>query len=243
MCGRIVLTHKVEEIYKRYDVTVPDSSWDIPLEEDNKLYSSDNIKPSYNIAPGMNLLCAFIKDGVHDIRYMKWGLVPFWSKDLNMGYKTFNARSETIHRKPTFRSAFRKQRCLIPITGFYEWKRSEDRKTKQPYFFKHKDDEILSLAGIWERWNGDGETNLFTCSIVTTTPNDLMSPIHDRMPVILSREDEYLWLSNESDKDSLKELMIPYKSDDLACYPVSTLCNSTKIDVPECIEEIPEPIL
>ncbi len=235
MPGRLVLTHKIDEIHRRFKVELPSVFWDIPGQTDDEKILSDSIVPRYNITPTQNLLCVTGDEGLRETRFMKWGLVPFWAKDVNIGNKMINARSETVSSKPAFRNSFKRKRCIIPITGFYEWKNS-GYGAKQPYYFKKKDDSIISFAGLWESWTGDGKNHLYTCSIVTTEPNKLIGEIHHRMGLILPEKGVNIWLSQNSNRDDLKELMKPYEANDLECYPVSKLCNSPENDNVECIE-------
>ncbi|MEZ4813381.1 MAG: SOS response-associated peptidase [Caldisericia bacterium] len=234
MPGRLVLTYKIDEIYEHFKVELLATSWDIPGQTDDEKISSDSIVPRYNISPSQNLLCVVGDEGSREIRFMKWGLVPFWAKDVNIGNKMINARSETVSSKPAFRNSFKRKRCIIPITGFYEWKNT-GYGAKRPYYFKKKDDSLISFAGLWESWTGDGKNHLYTCTIMTTEPNKLIGEIHDRMGLILPEGREDVWLAQESSKDVLKELMKPYEMGDIECFPVSTFCNSPENDSPECI--------
>jgi len=139
---------------------------------------------------------------------MKWGLVPSWATDSSIGYKTFNARAETVDTKPAFRASFAKRRCLIPVSGFYEWKR-EGKKKSQPFLISMKSGELFALAGLWDSWKSPDGIELKSCTIITTTPNEMMKPIHDRMPVILSQTNESEWLSQSATRSTLKSLLVP----------------------------------
>src|SRR4051812_25091034 len=175
MCGRFTLTPTFEEIIDRFDIQA--------------FIEQENYEPSFNIAPSQAVL-AVINDGTSNrMGFLKWGLVPPWAKDTSIGYKMINARAETISEKPSFRKPFQKKRCLVIADSFYEWKRHED-KTKTPMRIKLKSDELFAMAGIWEGWRSPDGKILYTCSVITTGPNQLMKDIHDRMPVILKREDE-----------------------------------------------------
>ena len=224
MCGRFTLTATFEEIIDRFDI----QSF---LEEE--LYS-----PSYNIAPSQSVL-AVINDGrVNRMGYLKWGFIPPWAKDLSIGNKMINARAETISEKPSFRNAFKKKRCIVIADSFYEWKRHED-KTKTPMRIKLKSNELFAMAGIWEGWKSPDGKTLYTCSVITTVPNDLMKDIHDRMPVILKREDEKIWLDPEiSDTTRLKPLLVPFDENEMETYEVSSLVNSPKNNSIELIQKI-----
>lgn len=198
MCGRITLTHKLEEIYKRFKVDLHD--------EYDEIYQAEMSKPRYNIAPSQHIACI---TSDRRLEYMKWGLVPSWATDSSIGYKTFNARAETVDTKPTFRASFAKRRCLIPVSGFYEWKR-EGKKKSQPFLISMKSGEPFALAGLWDSWKSPDGVELKSCTIITTTPNEMMKPIHDRMPVILSQTNESEWLSQSATRSALKSLLVPF---------------------------------
>jgi putative SOS response-associated peptidase YedK len=155
----------------------------------------------------------------------KWGLIPSWAKDASIGAKLINARSETVAEKPSFREAFKKRRCIIPVDGFYEWQRTGGRK--QPFFFHLRDDRPIGFAGLWDRWKNEEGKVLETFTILTTNANEILMPVHDRMPVILHLEDYALWLDKDSRKQDLrKELLRPYPPSEMESYPVSTLVNN-----------------
>lgn len=200
----------------------------------------------YNISPQSNILVIRQKDGVGRVGQMvKWGLIPSWAKDTGIGNKLTNARGETVAEKPSFRSAFSRHRCLIPANGFYEWQKIEEdgKVRKQPYYIHPKDTEdFFAIAGLLSAWRSpEGETIVSSC-IITTGPNEVMEPIHDRMPVILQPEHYGLWLDPENkDKDILQALIRPCSASIMEAYPVSPKINSGKIEGPECIEEIPNP--
>jgi putative SOS response-associated peptidase YedK len=162
------------------------------------------------------------------------GLIPSWAKDAAIAYKTINARAETVATAPSYRAAFKTRRCLIPATGFFEWKKIGT--AKQPYLICHADDTPLSLAGLWERWEqGPGPIETFT--IITTTPNELLAPIHNRMPVIIDRRDFDAWLEPK-DSPIAHALLRPYPANLLRAFPISTRVNSPKNDDPTIIEPI-----
>jgi putative SOS response-associated peptidase YedK len=167
--------------------------------------------------------------------WFRWGLVPSWAKDPAIGSRLINARAETAAEKPAFRAAMRRRRCLVVADGFYEWQRLA--KGKQPYFIHMRDDRPFGFAGLWESWEGADHSALETCTILTTDANDLMRPIHDRMPVIISPADYACWLDPTNEKpDDLLPLLQPYRGGTLVAYPVSTLVNSPTHDDPRCIE-------
>jgi putative SOS response-associated peptidase YedK len=224
MCGRFTLTATFEEIINRFDIQAF-------LEE-------EKYAPSYNIAPSQSVL-AVINDGkTNRMGFLKWGLIPPWAKDMSMGGKMINARAETIAEKPSFRNAFKKKRCLIIADSFYEWKRHED-KTKTPMRIKLKSDDLFAMAGIWEGWKANDGKVLYTCSVITTSPNELMKDIHDRMPVILKRNDEKTWLDPSiSDTNHLKQLLVPFNGAIMETYEVSSLVNTPKNNSIELIQKI-----
>jgi len=168
----------------------------------------------------------------------RWGLIPSWAKDTKIGNQTINARRETVAEKPAFRSAFKKRRCLVVADGFYEWEKGA--KVKQPYFIHRADDRPFAFAGLWESWHGpekDSEgTPLESCTIVTTTANDLMRPLHDRMPVILHPTDYDAWIDpGLADRERLESLIVPYEGDEFVTTPDSTFVNNVRNQGPDCV--------
>lgn len=229
MCGRFTLTVTWEELMTRYLI-------------DPESVSPFHI-PRYNIAP-TQMVTAIINDGsTNRIGQLQWGLVPSWAKDSSAGAKMINARSETLEDKPAFRMPFYRKRCLIPADGFYEWQKSDNGK--QPFRIGLRNGEIFSIAGLYDTWITPSGDKLSTCTVITTAPNQLMEPIHNRMPVILRPADEGLWLerqtsshSNETSPSflqSLKELLRPYPAEEMQAVPVSTTVNSVKNDTEDCI--------
>lgn len=195
------------------------------------------LPPSYNIAPSRDVAAVRIAPegrARREVALLRWGLVPSWARDPAMGNRMINARAETAPEKPAFRSAFRRRRCLVPADGFYEWRKPGARK--QPYFVRMADGKPFAIAGLWERWEGpDGA--IASCAVLTTDPNDLLAPIHDRMPVILSPGDYDRWLDPESrDPATLLPLLRPYPPDAMVAFPVRTLVNNPAADDPRCIE-------
>ena len=202
-----------------------------------KLGLMPEIKARYNIAPSTQIL--IVRDDKEKGRVAdlyRWGLIPGWAKDPAIGNKLANARAETVAEKPSFRNAFRRWRCLIPASGFYEWKGVKGRK--QPYYIYPKGRELFGIAGITELWQGpDGPVH--TCAIITTEPNDLMKSIHDRMPVILKPEDYSTWLNPDNQATAeLKQLLKPYPAAAMAAHPVSPRVNTAKYDDPALIEPL-----
>lgn len=195
-------------------------------------------EPRYNVAPGQ-LIPAIIHDGVRNkLGQLRWGLIPPWAKDEKIGYRLINARSETAADKPAFRKPLARRRCLIPADGFYEWK--TDGKQKQPMRITLKSGELFGLAGLYEIWENPQGEKIASCAILTTRPNALMADIHDRMPVLLKREDEAVWLDRgEHDEARLLSLIeTPYPADDMTAYPVDKAVGNVRHDTPELIKQI-----
>jgi len=194
-----------------------------------------HIDPRYNLAPSQRApVIRQAPDGHRELVMMRWGLIPSWSKDAAIAYKTINARAETVATAPSYRAAFKTRRCLIPASGFFEWKQEGPRK--QPYMICHKDGSPLSLAGLWERWEG-GPEPVETFTIITTTPNALLATIHNRMPVIVEPENFDVWLEPKESPGAVK-LLRAYPEGRLEATPVSTRINNPRNDDPELIEPV-----
>ena len=169
-----------------------------------------------------------------ELVWLRWGLVPSWAKDPAIGARMINARAETAAQKPAFRAALRRRRCLVVADGFYEWQKTGARK--QPYFIHMKDDRPFAFAGLWESWTSPDGAELPTCTLLTTQPNELTRPIHDRMPVVLSAADYALWLDpSVQDAARVECLLHPYPAGEMEAYPVSTRVNSPAHDGPDCL--------
>jgi putative SOS response-associated peptidase YedK len=195
------------------------------------------VEARYNIAPTQDILAVHEAPDGREATFLKWGLVPTWAKDTSMGARLINARAETVAEKPAFRQALRQRRCIIPADGFYEWQRTGGRK--QPFFFRMRDERPFGFAGLWERWEGEEGQAVNSCTILTTEANDVLRPVHDRMPVILHPEDYSLWLEgDEREQALLREMLRPYPAEEMVGHPVSTLVNSPGNKGPELIEEI-----
>ncbi len=224
MCGRFVRLDKVQDLLKVLNAKI---STDLP--------------PSYNIMPSQLVACVrnAPENGHREYVPLKWGLVPSWAKDASMGNKMINARAETVAEKPSFRSAFKKRRCLIVAHGYYEWKR--ERANKQPYYICFKDERPFAFAGLWEQNEKATDEIIDSCAIITTAPNTLMEPIHHRMPVILDTDEYDLWLDHTvADPATLNSLLRPYRhEDEMEAYAVSTMVNSPSNNRAECIEPLP----
>lgn len=192
--------------------------------------------PRYNVAPTQPVLAIRQVGKFREPAFLRWGLVPSWSKDPRSGPPLINARAETLATKPAFRSALRKRRCLIPADGFYEWKKG-DGKTKQPFHIRMAKDGPFAFAGLWERWKGADAPALESCTIVTTTTNSRLAELHDRMPAILRPEDYDRWLDSDFDDPALlQSLLVPFPPDEMTFHPVSSLVNSARNDAPTCLE-------
>jgi putative SOS response-associated peptidase YedK len=220
MCGRFAQKSPSKKIAKKFKIEeVP------PLAE------------HYNVAPAQSVFAVREMSGVREATFFKWGLVPRWAKDAAIGNKLINARSETVTEKPSFREAFARRRCLVPVDGFFEWSRRGDRK--RPFYFHVSDGEPFAIAGLWERWEGDGDP-LETCTLLTTEANELLVPHHDRMPVILTPEDYEAWLDADvRQPELLTPLLRPYPHQKMVAYAVSTLVNNPSNDDPRCVAPLP----
>jgi putative SOS response-associated peptidase YedK len=188
----------------------------------------------YNLAPSQEVLTIVQPVGAaREFHRMRWGLIPSWAKDPAIGNRLINARAETVATKPAFRSALRERRCLILTDGFYEWQAQGGRK--RPWCIRMADGRPFAFAGLWERWTDPEGRAIESCTIITTTPNDLIGQLHHRMPVILAPRDHEVWLDVRiRDADRLLPLLAPYPSHELAAYPVSLLVNNPANDSPAC---------
>ncbi len=220
MCGRFTLTANPEVVRDLFDLATTPS----------------NMEPRYNVAPTQPV-AVITNDGPHALTYFRWGLVPSWSKDIKIGNKLINARSEEAYQKPSFRSAFKRRRCLIPTNGFYEWQK--EGKGKTPHFIHLRGGELFAFAGLWEIWHSPEGDELRTCTILTTEANALVAPLHNRMPVILKPQDYSLWLAkSEQPTEVLMPLMRAYDPNAMEEYVVSTMVNHATVDAPEMVEPI-----
>lgn len=223
MCGRFVSSTPVSKLVEQF------------LVDEVKVEKHES---SFNVAPTTEILAvAASSEGVRRLGTFKWGLVPSWAKDPATGNRMINLRAETVSEKPTFRRMLAKHRCIIPADGFYEWKDMGKGRKKQPFFIRARDESVLALAGVWEAWKDkeasedDDDAWLRTCTIITTAPNKLLKPIHNRMPVVLPPEAWDTWLdrSNE-DADAMATLLVPAPDDLLEAYPVGTEVNKVGND-------------
>lgn len=190
--------------------------------------------PRYNITPGQSIAVITQAADARTLSYMKWGLVPHWAKDAKIGNRLINARAETIDDKPAFKMSFRHRRCLIPADGFYEWKKGNG---KQPMYINLPDRSVFAFAGIWSQWAAPEGGTVNSCSIITSDANESIRNIHDRMPVIFDKVQQFKAWFEQNDIFILKKLLHPYAGD-LSAYPVSTAVNTAKSDSPNLIERV-----
>jgi putative SOS response-associated peptidase YedK len=217
MCGRFLLFSDASSLASHFDLAGP-----------------PELAPRYNIAPTQPVAAVRAAEAGRQLVRLRWGLVPPWAKDTKVA--PINARSETAADKPLFRAALRKRRCLVPASGFYEWLALAGGKRKQPYCFRPGDERPWAFAGLWERWPGpDGPVE--SCAILTTAANELVRPVHDRMPVILARQHWAAWLDPQAqDAGELVPLLRPFPPDAMRAYPVGPLVSNPRNDVPACLE-------
>lgn len=227
MCGRFALYVTLEELADLFDLPA------LP----------EQFASRYNIAPTQPVGIVRISPQTKQREWglTLWGLIPSWSKDPSMGARMINARAETVDEKPSFRAAFKRRRCIVPASGFYEWMKKDGGK--QPYYITSSSGDILGFAGLWESWSGPNGEELESCTILTTDANEEIAHLHNRMPVILAPEDFDEWLGSGADAtpaqtSQLKHLFRPFPADRLTLYPVSTYVNSPRNEGSACIEEI-----
>jgi putative SOS response-associated peptidase YedK len=223
MCGRFTLRTPLARVAELFEL---DSTGDWVSRQ----------PPRFNVAPSQTVAAIRWNPERHarELVPLAWGLVPHWADDPAIGNRMINARAETVSGKPSFRDAFRRRRCLIPADGFYEWQKRG--RSKQPYFIRLKEEQPFAFAGLWDRWDKLGEP-IESCTIITTDANELVKPLHDRMPVMLDRDEAGRWLAAESaEPEALQSLLRPFPAELMVAYPVSTVVNSPRYDGPECIE-------
>lgn len=218
MCGRYVINADPNQLQQAFALT-----------------NMPQFAPRFNVAP-TQMLPIITNDNPHEALLLRWGLIPSWAKDESMGSKMINARSETVEEKPAFRTAFKRRRCIVPMTGFYEW-RTLDDGSKQPLYIYRNDSPFMAMAGLWEIWKqpeSGEEVRSFT--ILTTNANEFMQQFHDRMPVILKPQNYERWLlTGEKDAPSLRDLFEPFDSSGLAAHEVSKAVNRVNVDMPNLI--------
>jgi putative SOS response-associated peptidase YedK len=219
MCGRFTLTVDPVDLQDAFpEFTFP-----------------AQIVPRYNVAPTQPIL-VLPNDGSYKADFFVWGLIPSWARDTTIGSRLINARAETLAEKPSFRSAYKYHRCLIFADGFYEWQTRPGNSARVPHLIRLKSGKPFAFAGLWEHWQSPDGSEVHSATIITTTPNGLMAPIHDRMPVILSRDSYAQWLAPLPRASlELKNLLVPYPAEEMQAYPISTLVNSPANDRPEVL--------
>jgi putative SOS response-associated peptidase YedK len=223
MCGRFTLHHTLEEIEERFAAEAVAEA-----------------TPRYNIAPTQDILVV-TQNGSRHLQAYHWGLIPSWAKDAAVGNRMINARAETLAEKPSFRTALSRRRCLIPADGFYEWQNPPEgtKEPRVPMHIRLGDGGLFAFAGLWDEWHTPDGSPLRSCTIITTSPNALTAPIHDRMPVILRPEDEGLWLNKSiTHASDLLPLLIPYPAEAMETYAVSRQVNAPTVDDPNCVAPI-----
>jgi putative SOS response-associated peptidase YedK len=223
MCGRFSLAADPSTIAQRFGVTMSTAE-------------SAAWTPHYNIPPTKSVIVVG-DDGTRYLTQMRWGLIPSWAKDPAIGNRMINARAETVATKPAFQVALRKRRCLVVADGFYEW--GKRGRVKQPFYIALKSREPFGFAGLWETWTAPDGEDIKTCTIITTEANELLKPIHDRMPVILTHDAEAIWLDPAiQDPEKLLPLLKPYPSEEMETCPVSPWVNNPAHDTPECMSPL-----
>ena len=221
MCGRFTLSTELDQIEERFSFRM----------------AKRMLTPHYNIAPSQQVLSVMNDGKENRAEFLRWGLIPSWAKDEAIGNRMINARAETLAEKPSFKRALQKRRCLVIADGFYEWKAEGKKKT--PMFISLKSRQPFGFAGLWETWKAPNGEAIHSCTIITTTPNKLMESIHNRMPVILPRAAEALWLDREvDDPQKLLPLLVSYPEKEMTADAVSQLVNSPRNDSPACIESV-----
>lgn len=221
MCGRFTLRTPAKDIGRFF-----------------QLAEMPEFRPRYNIAPSQSIATIRMAPNRVDreVAMLHWGLIPSWADDPKIAYRMINARAETVASKPSFRQAFARRRCLIVTDGFYEWQKTSG--AKQPFLIHMKDDGPFALAGLWECWKRE-DREIQSCAIIVTEANDVLKPIHDRMPVILSPLDYEAWLDpGLKDKQALQALLRPYPPEAMEAFPVSTIVNNPRNDAASCVERV-----
>ena len=221
MCGRFTLHHSTEDVAERF----------------SGAQSLLELTPRYNIAPSQPVPVIIQRDS-RLMREHAWGLVPFWAKDPAIGNRMINARAESLADKPTFKRAFSVRRCLIPASGYYEWKKADGGRI--PHYIQTADRQPFAMAGLYEKWTDPDGLPLRTCAVITTEPNEQAAAVHNRMPAILTRDAEEIWLDPESRAEALLALLRPFPGE-LAVHAVSRLVNKATTDEAACIEPVGEP--
>ena len=218
MCGRYSLV-PTESIAVRFDIQ----------------QAQLKLVPRYNVAPSQSMPVV-VRNSPNQLVEMQWGLIPSWSKEPRAQFSTINARAETITKSPVFRGPFKSRRCLVPASGFYEWQRTD--QGKQPFCIQLRDDELFAFAGLYDVWHDADGNELYSYTVITTAPNDLVAPIHNRMPVILHQKDEDAWLDKASEPAQLLALLKAYPADAMEAYPVSRAVNNPANEGAELMQSV-----
>lgn len=222
MCGRFTLVAPGEAVAELFQ---------LPL--------TPTLAPRYNIAPTQPVAAVRISPGTgnRELTYFNWGLIPRWAKDPTIGSRMINARAETAAEKPSFKAAFKYRRCLVPADGFYEWQKLNGKK--QPVRIQVQDGQLFAIAGLWEHWISPDGSEIESCTLLTTEPNELLLQVHNRMPVILAPDDFALWLDPHAQHPGeVQHLLRPYPAEEMSFYPVSTFVNDPRHEDPQCIEPL-----
>jgi putative SOS response-associated peptidase YedK len=224
MCGRYTRLYSWKQVHAALTFNWTEEQMKLPFAK------------SYNVAPTQTSpIVRLNAKGERELVMARWGLIPFWADDPSIGGRLINARADTIETKAAFRKAFETRRCLVPVSGFYEWQAVPGSKTKQPWYIKPADEGVMCFAGLWERWTkGDEPVESFT--ILTTDANEQIKPIHHRMPVIVQPEDYAAWLDPKTEPKKLRELLAPAPEGVLDAHRVSSRVNKPAFDAPECVE-------
>jgi putative SOS response-associated peptidase YedK len=227
MCGRSSLTKTEKELEARFQATF--------YSEDLERY---NPLPNFNVAPTQMHPVITNTDPEH-LHFYRWGLIPFWAKDIKIGYKMINARKETLLEKSSFKNAVKKKRCIVPFDGFYEWKKVGNKKI--PFRIGLKDEEIFCIAGLWERWNNPEGGEIYSFTLITQEPNEFMAKIHNRMPAILDREQEKYWLDNDIPVEDLLDSLSPPPNEKMKAYTVDSRVGNVRNNDVELINQVDYP--
>ncbi|HKK14953.1 MAG TPA: SOS response-associated peptidase [Gammaproteobacteria bacterium] len=222
MCGRFTLATPAERIAEHFQLAA------VPA-----------LAPRYNIAPSQPVAAVRAAEAGRELVWLRWGLVPSWARDPKIGYRMINARAESLAERPAYRTALRRRRCLVPADGFYEWQTLAG--ARQPWYIRLRDGEPFAIAGLWEHWQGDNGTVIDSVTLVTTTANTLLAPVHGRMPVLLPADAYSAWLDPRlQDTGRLSDLLQPYPAESMSAYPVSRRVNDTRTDDRALLEPEPE---
>lgn len=222
MCGRFALFSNAIDLARRFSAEVPAC-----------------LRSRYNLTPTENILIVRDENNKRHFAWVRWGLVPHWAKEIDLGYATINARAETVAHKPVFRDAFRRRRCLVPADGYFEWQVIPGSKSKQPWFIVLRSRLPMAFAGLWEQWRGPMGENLESCAIIVTDGNVLTRPIHERMPVIIAPDHWNDWLGLPArNVHGVQQLLKAYPDGEMMAWPVNRMVNNPRNDSEECIQEL-----